>query len=1109
MTKLRKINVSQVEGDGADDTNTDYFHSYGDAAFYPDSNGKLTLMMFDGTRTHRDSKVLAPGMLYGSGADSSDTDLNGDNYDTIKLIPDAGLYANDTDQFIIVDATGPNHIHLRAGGPADNSGADLILGAELTNVTVSDSVDEVIIKTTSAEKVPTNNRWRFNQDGTLQLPISGANLVSSNDITVSKTNLRMTRGSTWTNVYGDGQNRNAYDALYDLAWSTVDTDKDGNYYVGGESGTNPEAMIAKFGPDGDLIWKRVIDSNNLSGWHADGVAYNPDGEEVAVAVSTDAGRTHDYYKVTVFNSDTGIPKRTFDVYDLDGHLTVRGMTWHPTLGYVLVGDTVGEFASTAAINPIVTNYNLTTVANTGNELFVTDGGALPSVLPQAGDTFNYNGGTSTVASVNTYSTYYGLVVDGATFGDPGNNPVVLQHYASGVGIIELPRNSVKIGGAFPSIGSGWLITGTNITSPQEIQAGVGLYQNVAVTATSGIGSGMAVSIRVDYTGNYYENFASFTTGADYVLGDTFKILGSLLGGVDGGPILTADIVNANGAETYFSIATYPTLDTTLNAVSGGAFVRYANNGATGRVTAVRDVGDGNWGVAITITSGGMATTGAVTFFAGNDLTGTVVDNSNIDNTFTGVPNPTANYRLDMGYTMGYGSTNFAGGTFTITAPLGGRAFVWTEDWVRFYNPKNSGSSFGYGVVADPFTGGLVVCGQDDNYEKGFVWKLSSTGATTWLRGIDGDNNTVRSAAVSAVDGAVYFTTNWSSLNKFTAAGTFVQRLEFNGMIDPNDPEVKIEQDSDGTEYVYLAMRSSAAWMNQPGFVVSKFNSNLGNIWSRSMWYDSEGIFTHYDQFHTSIALGRDKVSLVGYGYMMSDNWYNGVIVSMDASAVFFGNEKNGWTTANSENDFNYIDTTGGEFAMWDFIADGATTATGSTQLDNDPDTHSWTYWTWKSVTANLNLTDNGIVGVESIKFTDGGKLDHNPADIPPAVTDFANRGWYYTLQLSDRGRFIKNQEIPNVTPTQDLYITVPGNGDVPFPVGSIITLINTSSSDAAGYRIYVQPENWNNNDSPQIWASSGGQNYSTWSFQGIQTATLMKIGSNEWLLTCENVTNED
>jgi hypothetical protein len=162
------------------------------------------------------------------------------------------------------------------------------------------------------------------------------------------------------------------------------------------------------------------------------------------------------------------------------------------------------------------------------------------------------------------------------------------------------------------------------------------------------------------------------------------------------------------------------------------------------------------------------------------------------------------------------------------------------------------------------------------------------------------------------------------------------------------------------------------------------------------------------------------------------------------------------------------------------------------------------------VVVNLNATDNGIVGVESIKFANGGTLDHNPSDIPPAVTDFNNTSWNYTLQLSDRGKFIINQPVPNSGYAQHIYITVPSNLNVDFPVGSVITLINTNDANNNGYKIYVQPENYGGNDAPRIWAVDlGNQNPSTWSFQGMQIGRLMKIGSNEWLLDAKNIINED
>jgi uncharacterized protein YjlB len=69
---------------------------------------------------------------------------DGNNYDTIKIVPDASR--EEFDQYLIIDPTEPSHIHIRAGGTIDASNADLILGGEDTGVVVSDSFDSVILK---------------------------------------------------------------------------------------------------------------------------------------------------------------------------------------------------------------------------------------------------------------------------------------------------------------------------------------------------------------------------------------------------------------------------------------------------------------------------------------------------------------------------------------------------------------------------------------------------------------------------------------------------------------------------------------------------------------------------------------------------------------------------------------------------------------------------------------------------------------------------------------------------------------------------------------------------------------------------------------------------
>jgi hypothetical protein len=167
MTRVRRINVSQVEGREVNNTNDDEIRPFGEAAIYIDGNGptnKPVLTIHDGVRTHLRSKVLEPGVLYGSNGDAGD----GSGADTIKLIPDsalhysAGSYGND--QYLIVDPTDPGHIHLRAGGAIDNSNAELIIGGENSNLRVASGVDPTVYIKSN------NNQWTFNTDGKLVLP---------------------------------------------------------------------------------------------------------------------------------------------------------------------------------------------------------------------------------------------------------------------------------------------------------------------------------------------------------------------------------------------------------------------------------------------------------------------------------------------------------------------------------------------------------------------------------------------------------------------------------------------------------------------------------------------------------------------------------------------------------------------------------------------------------------------------------------------------------------------------------------------------------------------------------------------------------------------------
>jgi hypothetical protein len=174
MTTVRKIVTSKIEGDNANNNSSSEIRPRGELGVYENTdNGNLELLMFDGVRQNIRSKVLSKGIFYGGNADSGD----GEGLDTIKLIPDAVLYRGNDEfegdygdhRYLVIDPTGPNHIHIRAGGTIDQSSANLILGGEQNNVSVSDDDKSVTI---TAENTLGSKTWMFDQAGHITFPDS-------------------------------------------------------------------------------------------------------------------------------------------------------------------------------------------------------------------------------------------------------------------------------------------------------------------------------------------------------------------------------------------------------------------------------------------------------------------------------------------------------------------------------------------------------------------------------------------------------------------------------------------------------------------------------------------------------------------------------------------------------------------------------------------------------------------------------------------------------------------------------------------------------------------------------------------------------------------------
>lgn len=178
--------------------------------------------------------------IIGAGRASGDGYNNG----TIELVPDKDL---ETDQYLIIDPTVPNHIHIRSGGQQDNSNAELILGAEETHVMVSDSSGQVSIasKGTSYNFVYILNENTSELSSTLITNSSLAEPIDTNWRVANDANFP--RSGSALAVVGISRNGDSYEiSVTDPNFFAIET----NYYFFQESYQYNYSNDWSFGSDG-------------------------------------------------------------------------------------------------------------------------------------------------------------------------------------------------------------------------------------------------------------------------------------------------------------------------------------------------------------------------------------------------------------------------------------------------------------------------------------------------------------------------------------------------------------------------------------------------------------------------------------------------------------------------------------------------------------------------------------------------------------------------------------------------------------------------------------------------------------------------------------------
>jgi hypothetical protein len=127
-----------------------------------------------------------------------------------------------------------------------------------------------------------------------------------------------------------------------------------------------------------------------------------------------------------------------------------------------------------------------------------------------------------------------------------------------------------------------------------------------------------------------------------------------------------------------------------------------------------------------------------------------------------------------------------------------------------------------------------------------------------------------------------------------------------------------------------------------------------------------------------------------------------------------------------------------------------------------------------------------ITSVSKIVFEDGTEQTSSAQDIPQVDISRVNSDDAYQLRMEDRGHHVYSGIYWNWS-----YVLVPRNSDVPFPIGTAITIVSGDYDVVIGAL--------HTGDTSVYGAGQGNDNQGWW-IPGRSMATLIKIEQDVWML---------
>jgi len=572
------------------------------------------------------------------------------------------------------------------------------------------------------------------------------------------------------------------------------------------------------------------------------------------------------------------------------------------------------------------------------------------------------------------------------------------------------------------------------------------------------------------------------TNGRWYMSNTSPSLNSSIVGVNSfnndGSGFTATNVSSTGSDATFNINIAPATGVyAITVVSGGT--NYLN-GDTLSIPTLQFLGVAGQGdIAVTVTTNGM---GMVTT-ATTTITSTWANIQLIINSPYNFTTSTSTLKV-------YENTNNDG-------------FIWTPNWNTAIGGSTGTDGF-YALAIDTddnvIVGGYyedtglpqTVQGPPANVtwdQTSMLVKYSSTGTQQWSLCLDGTEGygTV-TGIVTDPDNNIYaMKQNSGSSNylmKLDAGGNMLWQVNigYDRYFNGGDHGIAIDSDRNiliGGQY-YGDLLFNDEHNGNDGILLNKFDTDGNLLWTRLIYSRVNDIRQgRNDEYRNTIDIHGDRFSVIGYSKAVGNDGYQGFYADLPLDGSGTGNY----------NDYIYEQV--------ELPIDRTTTGTIVTAFVTETKPHAFTvtneanvltiYADRQTKTETVYEDMGGeITSVSKIVFEDGTEQTSSAQDIPQVDISRVNGNSDYILRMEDRGHHVYSGIYWSWS-----YVRVPRNSDVPFPIGTAITIVS------GDYDVVIGPQHAG--DTSVYGAGQGNDNQGWW-IPGRSMATLIKIEQDVWML---------